>query len=92
MDLRVHFTSKSVTSLHMTCDFKDHFNVCPDGLGAEGAEWLAEEGQGRLEQVDSGTESADDRYENVTTWITQTYRDAVVFVTQTRFNYFFLCL
>lgn len=41
--------------------------VCVDGLGAEGSEWLAEEGEGRLEQVDSGTESADDRYANIST-------------------------
>lgn len=40
--------------------------VCVDGLGVKGSEWLAEERQGRLEQVDSGTESADDRYENIT--------------------------
>lgn len=43
------------------------FCVCVDGLGAEGAEWHAEERQGRLEQVDSGTESADDRCANFST-------------------------
>lgn len=41
-----------------------HVYVCSDGLGAEGSEWLAEDGEGRLEQVDSGTESADDRCAN----------------------------
>ncbi len=38
-----------------------------DGLGAEGSEWLAEDRERRLEQVDSGTESADDRYANINT-------------------------
>lgn len=36
-------------------------DVYVDGLGAERSEWVAEEREGRLEQVDSGTESADDR-------------------------------
>lgn len=43
--------------------FSPHVYV--DGLGAEGSEWFAEEREGRLEQVDSGTESADDRYANI---------------------------
>lgn len=53
-------------TLHKAC-FKDLLYVCSDGLRAEGSEWVAEEGEGRLEQVDSGTESADDRYSNSTT-------------------------
>lgn len=36
--------------------------LCSVGLRAEGPEWLAEEGEGRPEQNDSGTESADDGY------------------------------
>lgn len=37
-------------------------NLCKDGVRADRAERFAEEREGRLEQVDSGTESADDRY------------------------------
>lgn len=36
--------------------------VCVDGSRTEGSEWLTEEREERLEQADSGTESADDRY------------------------------
>lgn len=46
--------------------------VCVDGLGVEGSEWLAEEREGRLEQVDSGTESADDRCANITSEVMST--------------------
>lgn len=38
------------------------FLLWSDGFGAEGSERNAEEGEGRLEQDDSGTESADDGY------------------------------
>ncbi len=41
--------------------------VCADGVGAEGSEWPAEDREGRFEQIDSGTESADDRYANINT-------------------------
>lgn len=53
-----------------------------DGLRAEGSEWHAEDGEGRLEQVDSGTESADDRYANITTQFTLTYCNTSILVMQ----------
>lgn len=69
MNFRDNFTFKmlTVTLLYTTCDLKIICCACIDGLGVEGPEWLAEERERRLEQVDSGTESADDRFANTET-------------------------
>jgi len=56
------FWLKKLTVSSFTPDVMDHLRPRLDGVRAEGSEWIAEEREGRLEPVDSGTESADDGY------------------------------